>query len=146
VENTMRVLYRLISTGLLFAALVAASSCSSSSNSSADFCDVYKKAKNETQGLKSTDLASAKRTSAITRDRLTAIDDAAPHEVKSDADKVLAFYKRVDAKVQGAKSVSELSAALNADEKSVQASSDRLNSYTKKNCGVSSSDSTAGNS
>lgn len=145
----MRPLFRLISTGLLFAALVAASSCSSSSNSTANFCDVYKKAKKETQGLKSTDLASTKRTSAITRDRLTAIDDAAPHEVKSDADKVLAFYKRVDAKVQGAKSVSDLaklSAALSADEKSVQASSDRLNSYTKKNCGVSSSGPTVGNS
>lgn len=147
----MRTTSRLIPAAILAGALLFGSACSSSSGGSkASFCTQYKQAQKNTANLKSTDLASLKKTFTVTESELDKLVGAAPSEIKSDVTKVRDSSKQLNDEVQRAKTEADAQKAITdfsaAQDKKLKPISDKLDAYTKKNCGISSSDSATASS
>ncbi len=128
-------------------AAVALASCGGGGGSSSStvasvtaFCDKAKELQqlgSTFQGLSGSSLAEAKSAFGQAEQKLQEIDDVAPSEVKSDADKVLSIFKDINSAVQGASSPQELTSSLQKiapEVNGLQAPLSHLKSFGRSNC------------
>jgi hypothetical protein len=119
------------------------SSSSSSSSSGSDitaYCDKVKELKqldNPFASVKPGDVQGAKDALDKLRSEVGSVDDVAPDAVKADIDKVKGVLDDFASKIADANTPAQLVAAaqsFQSEATSIQASAEKLKTYTKENC------------